>query len=516
MELSSGPRSLSCALAGRTARGARVSGREVSSHVLIIGGGASGVLLAAHLLRRRDLRFRVTLVEKRATLGRGVAYATAEPSHLLNTRALSMSAFVEDPEHFLRWLGPARGDVAADPLRFVRREVYGRYLSDLVSPWRAPGGDGRLHTLWGEVVALSSGRRGVLARLADGQTVSADFAALATGHEGLAQDGPLSDPWRSPGVVGPDASVLLLGAGLTMVDQVLSLLDSGHRGPIRALSRRGLLPQTHARTPPVRLELGKAPPAAALVPLSRWLRGVAREAEAAGGDWRDVVDAMRGQAQGLWIAMPEATRRRFLRHARPWWDTHRHRMPPESADRLREAISAGRLRIERGRFLEARAHHDDSARGPITALWRRWGGRGVEALVVDRILDCRGLLRDPETLASRLTRALLDSGQARVDALRLGLDVAPDGALRSADGAASALIFAIGPAAKAAFWESTAIPEIRAQARALSDRLAGLALTMAARAAPRRQSQTAHITAQAAVAATSVTGQPARRKSAKR
>jgi len=42
-----------------------------------------------------------------------------------------------------------------------------------------------------------------------------------------------------------DAPVLILGTGLTMVDYVLSLLLEGHKGPIIAISRRGLLPQAH-------------------------------------------------------------------------------------------------------------------------------------------------------------------------------------------------------------------------------------------------------------------------------
>ena len=86
-------------------------------HVIIIGGGASGVLLAAHLLRDPATPLRVTVIEGSHMLGCGVAYSTADPNHLLNTRVANMSAFPDDPDHFRRWLA-ARGQ-AAGPEAFA-------------------------------------------------------------------------------------------------------------------------------------------------------------------------------------------------------------------------------------------------------------------------------------------------------------------------------------------------------------------------------------------------------------
>jgi uncharacterized NAD(P)/FAD-binding protein YdhS len=77
---------------------------ETGKHIIIVGGGASGVLLACHLFRNDDDDIRVTLIEKRPVVGRGMAYSTAQPRHLLNVRATNMSAFADDPLHFCRWL----------------------------------------------------------------------------------------------------------------------------------------------------------------------------------------------------------------------------------------------------------------------------------------------------------------------------------------------------------------------------------------------------------------------------
>jgi uncharacterized NAD(P)/FAD-binding protein YdhS len=79
-------------------------------HAIIIGGGASGVLLACQLLRLGNSGFRVTLIERRPEIGRGLAYHTGNPDHLLNVRAANMSALPEDPDHFWRWLSAHDGN----------------------------------------------------------------------------------------------------------------------------------------------------------------------------------------------------------------------------------------------------------------------------------------------------------------------------------------------------------------------------------------------------------------------
>lgn len=438
-------------------------------HVLVLGGGASGVLMAAHLLAQPEARFRVTLVEGKNAPGQGLAYATQHPEHLLNTRVHNMSAFPDAPHHFEDWLQSRPEGAGVTGADFVSRATYGAYLADLLNPW-ADGRDGRLRFLPETAVGLTQTAQGVSARLSDGRSLMGDHAVLATGHALPSPDpqGVLSDGWLTPEGLDPEGEVVILGTGLSMVDQVLTLLSSGHQGPIVALSRRGQMPRPHAGGKPLAVARDEVPLGAPVSWLTHWVRGLARRAAEQGGTWRDAVDGIRPHVQAIWRALPQADRARFLRHAATWWDVHRHRIPPASEARITVAILTGQLRLIRGSY--AGAGRDDA--GALQLRYRPYRQVAEQVLRPARILDCRGIRRDPGTHASPLIGGLLDSGAARIDPLRIGLDVTPDSGLIGAEGAVSDRLHAIGPVARAALWEITAIPDIRVQVADLARRLA--------------------------------------------
>ncbi len=102
-------------------------------HVVIVGAGFSGTLLAINLLRHDGPA--ATLIERADAAGLGVAYGTRQSDHLLNVRAANMSAFPDAPGHFVEWL--AAQAMAADGAAFVPRRVYGAYLRDTLAAAKA-------------------------------------------------------------------------------------------------------------------------------------------------------------------------------------------------------------------------------------------------------------------------------------------------------------------------------------------------------------------------------------------
>jgi uncharacterized NAD(P)/FAD-binding protein YdhS len=456
-------------------------GGPVRPTIAIIGAGFSGSLLALHLLRRCPSA-RILLIERNCQFGRGLAYATGNDSHLLNVPAGRMSAFHDRPHDFVEWLrrqeASGRDGTPFDAGSFVPRRLFGAYVRHLLNSELKGGGADRFELLRGEIVDIVEGGQ-LLLTLDRGAVVEAHFAVMALGNfppepppvaDPWIYDSPWykGDPWDADTLAGlnPDVPVLLIGTGLTMVDVTLSLLDRGHRGAVHALSRRGLLPRSHAPQGGM-----AAAPLPALRPsvsaLTRRVRQeIARERQH-GASWQAIIDALRPVTQELWLSLPPAERARFLRHMRPWWDVHRHRLPPEVARRVDLLLRLGRLTVAAGRISAYRERQNGIEVDYRTA---RAGTRQIGG--IGRIINCAGPACDFDRIRNPLVERLLARGQARPDAQRLGLDVTLQGALTARDGAVSQRLFAVGPLTKGLLWEITSVPDIRRQCELLATHLA--------------------------------------------
>jgi len=425
-------------------------------------------MLALNLLRQPNVE--VLLIERdRNRVGAGVAYSSSESTHLLNVRAANMSAYADRPDHFRDWLG-ARG-LGCDSA-FVTRATYGRYLREELAAAMKRHGN-RLKLIGDEVLDIEEKGGRVTLGLANGGLVEADRAVLAIGnlppHDPLGIAGAylparlyVGDPWATAfeGGLAPDADVLVIGTGLTAVDVILRLVSHGFRGPITALSRRGLRPHRHVEGLP-RPKPVLARPAPELSSLVAWAREEARAT-----DWRLVVDSIRPITQMMWASAEPDKRARFLRHLRPFWDVHRHRLAPGVADRIDALVDSGQLAFRAGRITKVSAGREE-----LAVDWRPRGADGIERLRVGRMINCTGPQGDLLRSSDPLIRRMLAAGRIRSDALRLGLDIDRDGHVVDSRGRASDHILAIGPMTRGDLWEVVAVPDIRVQVSALARRL---------------------------------------------
>ncbi|MGX9146524.1 FAD/NAD(P)-binding protein [Mesorhizobium sp. 128a] len=445
-----------------------------TNSIIIVGGGASGVVLAAHLLKSPNPDLRVTLIEKRPHFGQGIAYSTLLSAHVLNVSAAGMSAYADDPGNFWRWL-QARGLVSQEQTPqtpfYAPRSVYARYLKELLDDLEAREKEtGRLRLIREESLSISPTSSGVEVTLANGTSVVAHLAVLATGHDeqpGAGQGHAIRMGTEADTALDPEARVLVLGTGLSMVDAFLSLEQRGHKGEIVAVSRRGLLPSPHRKGNPIKLDVADIPLGTQLSYFVGWFRDLIRENQKAGIDWRDVVDGLRPFNQKIWQNWPSSAKRRFVEHTKAWWDIHRHRLAPEVHARVTEAVRTGRIRPVAGRVVGIEA--GDGFAVDIQSRHTQ----ALETLKVARIYDCTGIARDISTTSNSVVRSLVDRGLARPDPLRLGLDVSSKCEIIAGDGTASAKILAVGPLTRGTFFEIDAIPDIRVQCARLSKQLLG-------------------------------------------
>lgn len=433
----------------------------------IIGGGASAVLAAMQLLDR-SATVRVLIFDPRTELGCGIAYGTDDLAHLLNVPARAMSARPDQPEHFLNWLQSqslweTEGGWQAHS--FVPRRIYRDYLQSLIAPWM---GGARLFHHRKSVSDIRETDTGAEISCNDGSLTLVDAVILANGNGA----GPLGAPqngasfWSvSNGFDLPaGASVAILGTGLSMIDSVMSLLRAGHKGPITAFSRRGLMPLSHVS--PGLLGANDLHLPSELSPrrVMRWLRATVLARPDL--DWRQVVDALRPHTQAIWSGWSLVEKRRFLRHARPHWDIRRHRMAPGVAAEITAAQKRGQLTILAARMIEGSSVEDRM----ITIRPR--GGLDDIQISADHVIDCRGQAGPGGIDDNPLFEKMIARGQALPAEAGMGLKVDFDtNALINGLGARAKRIFVLGPPSLGSFWEIIAVPDIRVHAERLAKTL---------------------------------------------
>jgi uncharacterized NAD(P)/FAD-binding protein YdhS len=440
--------------------------------VAIVGGGASGVLAAIHLLANAHPPASLALVESAEGLANGVAYSTAYPEHLLNVTAGRMSAFERRPGHFNDFVARAMSATAASVAdRFCERRLYARYLRETLDDVRAKAD---LRTMRDRVVGLDFPDTSAHAQIAlqSGRTLHARVVVLATGNFPRALPLPqqsidrgvrVDDAWNFDAIRGidPASDVAIIGSGLSMVDTAMSLVESGHRGLIHVLSRHGLSPLPHAsssrRAPPDDLHSDSLPT------LMRSIRRSARHHMDAGEPWQYAMDALRPFGQSLWLAMRSDEQARFMRHAARYWDIHRHRIAPEAHEKLERLRQRGQLHVHAGRLVSLR---DVASRIQVRHVPR--GDSAEQILVVDRIVNGTGLQMDLRRVADPLLAHLFLHGTACAGPQGLGLRTDPAGRLVAATGETNPRLFTLGSTRVGQLWESIAIPELRVQAEDLA------------------------------------------------
>lgn len=434
--------------------------------IAIVGGGVSGALTAFHLVRK-NVAARVVIVDPRPELGLGLAYSTPSLRHLLNVPAGKISALRDQPEHFLHWLH-ASYDATMTAADFAPRAIFGNYVRSLLASVS------RIEHLQTSVVACQMQGPKATLTLADNRKLAARAVVLATGNFDPALLGGV-DPetvgngtychsaWEDSTYANlpADASVTLIGSGLTSIDVLLRLRELGHRGIVTAISMHGVFPNRHAEYEPLAEPVIAGKPQAKARELLRAVHHAIKE----GAPWRAVIDSLRGRTNELWLALPLTEQRRFRRHLQWRWDVVRHRMAPPIADQLDAEIAAGSLVHRRGGL-----HAVLPAEGGAIVQFRH--GNHIAEIAAARVINCTGPDMNYRRVGSPLLNDLFAQGLIASGPHGGGLWSDADGALRAQDGSYSSILFNIGPGRLGTLIESIAVPELRDQAVELAALLA--------------------------------------------
>jgi uncharacterized NAD(P)/FAD-binding protein YdhS len=439
----------------------------------VIGGGFTGAASAIACLVHLAEPFRLLIIEPSAVLGRGVAYGSHHPLHLLNVRTRDLSVRLSQPGDFLNWAfrqldQGENHDGLHDALAhtFLPRQLFGEYVRQRLFETVEQRPDVEFSVVTATARALSAERGGYVVELDRDGPVFCDAVILATAYGVRGASGKVALPPFEPlpaDRLARAKSIALIGSGLTMVDVLIGARRDGFQGVATIISRRGQLPRPHAPKGVVPQMLA-LPRSKHVSMLEASLRIACEMAEENGTPWQAVINGVRATLQDIWQALPVAEQARFLRHLRPFFDAHRHRLPIEVHARLAADLDKGRAVLMRGRVTSVARTSD----GYRIEIKRRDGSEVVEA---DLAFDCTGIKPD---LEQPLIKTMMETGLARPDAHRLGLAVEPNGQILGRDGQGARGLFAIGPLCQGTLWEITSVPEIVRQADAAALSLADL------------------------------------------
>jgi uncharacterized NAD(P)/FAD-binding protein YdhS len=447
--------------------------------VAIVGGGFSGVMTAVNLARLAAQPLDITLINSARPNGRGVAYGTRRMEHLLNVAARNMSAFPDLPDHFLRWL-QTRFEYEQEPEtalreRFIPRCIYGDYLRSLMQHYLQPARDAaefRVRFIEDEAIDINAGSDGAVVHLANGDFVSAERVALATGNEPPASlpgadalaDHPAwaGNPWlpwedRRPSDGG---SIVLLGTGLTTVDALVTLRALNWQGSIHAVSRHGWLPNSHFRGiayddfPPAGVDLAGL----GLVALVALTEQHCDRLRKMGENPAIVVDKMRPHTQRIWQSFTLEERQEFARRHAPLWNVLRHRIAPEIYQQVTGMQESGQLSIV------AAAIESVEAAGARVNVHLRHADGTRSTIGGDLVINGTGPQTRFTDTQNPLLRNLLRRGLIEPDNMGMGVRIAEDHTIVTQDGQRSTTLLALGPLLRGTLWETIAVPELRGQA----------------------------------------------------
>ncbi|KQV38683.1 FAD-dependent pyridine nucleotide-disulfide oxidoreductase [Rhizobium sp. Root1204] len=436
--------------------------------IVVVGSGFSAIAVTINLLQLLPASSSIAIIGDNRGFGRGTAYRTEFHLHRLNVPAGRMSVFPDKPNDFLMWLEAKGKGKSGDD--FASRGDYGLYLRDTLASLLRGHDRAKVSFIKAKATGcVEQYRVGTVFQLDNAaeliaQTVvfclGVGSAQLPVSPEGLAAGAKrhiIKNPWRLNWLlrVGERDRVCVLGSGLTMIDQVLALRARGHRGEIRVLSRRGLVPHPHHshRVSPIKpaLPAGQRQISAILGALRRQIRE--------GADWRAVMDGLRPDTQALWQELSREQRARFLRHALPWWNIHRHRISPTVFEGFDSLIKNGTVKLHAG-FVKSIL---DSQNGVAVTYRPRLCDRSA-SFETDWIVNCTGMERAGVN-HSPLLKEMLKTGMISADALGLGIAIDTESRVLDSNGQAQSRMFAVGALSAGQFWEITAVPDIRVQAK---------------------------------------------------
>ena len=433
----------------------------------VIGGGVSGTFVVLNCLKQAHTALEIIWFDGAGLFCKGLAYSTEEEVHLLNVRASNMSAFADEPAHFVNWLQANNHPFTGN--HFVPRKLYGAYVLDTFHELKDKNPFVKIIQKTEEVTSVSFHEDHYTLEAKEAYTVNT--VVLAVGNFLPAHPRSAADAYTKSKNYFQNAftgelmskistlkNVTIFGAGLTMIDVVLALKHHSYKGHITIISPHGYLPQPHHSN----LQAAQSfidPKASYTLPeVFRLVNRQLKKAKQENTNPHSVIDALRPYIQTLWLHFSIEDKQQFLRHLRHKWGVARHRAPLESINVINECILNNELTVLKGRI----SNIEEGADG-FEIVYADKTSKSNK-LSTQAIVNCTGPESDFHKIDSGLIKQLISSGLIESHELHYGIKASQTGQIAKN-------LFTIGPPLKGVLWESTAVPEIRVQAAEITGKI---------------------------------------------
>jgi uncharacterized NAD(P)/FAD-binding protein YdhS len=433
----------------------------MTTAIAIVGGGISGTLTVLNCIKQSKKPIYIIWFDQHNKFCKGFAYSTTEDVHLLNVRANNMSVFYDEPTHFTQWLSEHYAYYKTTD--FISRKIFGEYVNDVFENLKNANPLVTIIQVAEEVISIDKRSNGFELKTMHAyqvQKLVLAFGNFLPAHpKSVSTDFILSENYYQnafhPKLIKQSLSknnITIIGSGLTMIDVVNSLYHHNYTGHIHIISPHGYIPQAHIEnTLPAVFPFIEENKIYNLLEILSVVNQQLKKAKKAATNSQSVIDAMRPYLQNIWLNFSLEEKKQFLRHLRHKWGVARHRAPKKSMVVFEELILRKKINLIKGRVFEINSSENDFD------IFYSNLENSSQSFKTNLIINCTGPESDYTKIKTPLIQNLLKNQIIAQDFLKYGINGQKDGQI-------SQNVYTLGPPLKGILWESTAVPEIRAQA----------------------------------------------------
>ncbi|MDI1226556.1 MAG: FAD/NAD(P)-binding protein [bacterium] len=486
--------------------------QDTTRPIVIVGSGFAGTTMLTHTLLRiaEDPTItkpvKILMVERhQEQMHGGVAYSTGADykKHNLNAGAMSMDMFPgnEPPAGFPSFVQYIQQKAESNPdaldhLINPSRQLVSQYICDMLELAKQKVG------IKAEVeVALRKATKleelpggGTMVQFSDGSSVQSCHTILATGFQEAAaprfakavadhprfMDQPYAakaNPFYDEVCKEADAKTLIIGTGLTAMDIAARMINSGYKGEITMMSRRGLMHKTYEDTPPDeylaneamrgearsvdKLDIAKSPPkfleAETTAELVRAVVKEFNELRSQGYSSPEILIYWERFVPDVCAKFPKKDLAALFADHEALITSSRVGVTPNTGLTVRHGIESGQIKVEMGAIKDISAGDNgglkatyNPADGDVSMVKMQFNAseNRPEEAHFDYVFSAMGNTSNyaipPEQISDPLWLDLLQEGKAQAHWTKSGIAVGTDFSLLDAQGNPSNCITVIG------------------------------------------------------------------------